>query len=125
MKPLVVCRLTRRRLEHPHEGIGHMAKKISASVGSGAVNRKDDSITVQTLLNKVPANQGGPAPPLVVDVLPWQKTINAIKQFQRVQLGFQWPDGRVDPNGRTLEKLNTFDVVDPADSCEVGHIYCY
>lgn len=88
-----------------------MAKQISASVGKGGVNRKDDSITVQALLNRVPVDQGGPSPRLAVDGLPWQKTITAIKKFQSVQLGFKWPDGRVDPNGKTLEKLNTFDSV--------------
>ena len=102
-----------------------MAQHISASVGQGGVNRKDDSIKVQSLLNKVPVDQGGPSPLLVVDGLPWQKTIAAIKQFQRVQLGFKWPDGRVDPNGKTLEKLNSYDSTGPEESCEVGTVYCF
>jgi peptidoglycan hydrolase-like protein with peptidoglycan-binding domain len=76
----------------------------------GGVNRKEDSMTVQDLLNKVPPDQGGPAPLLDVDGLPYQKTIAAIKNFQRVQVGMQFPDGRVDPNGPTLAALNTFDV---------------
>jgi hypothetical protein len=37
-----------------------MARRITASIGLGGVNRKDDSMTVQDLLNKVPADQGGP-----------------------------------------------------------------
>lgn len=86
-----------------------MARSISASVGSGGTNRKDDSITVQELLNKVPPEKGGPSPPLVVDGLPWQKTQAAIRNFQRVQLGHKWPDGRVDPGGKTITKLNEFD----------------
>jgi hypothetical protein len=86
-----------------------MARSISASVGEGGVNRSDDSVTVQELLNKVPPEQGGPAPRLAVDGLPWQLTIAAIRKFQRVQLGFQWPDGRVDAGGQTLAKLNEFD----------------
>jgi len=102
-----------------------MAQQISASVGQSGVNRKDDSIKVQSLLNKVPSVQGGPSPLLAIDGLPWQKTIAAIKQFQRVQLGFKWPDGRVDPNGKTLEKLNSFDSTGPEELCEVGEIYCF
>lgn len=86
-----------------------MARTISASVGKGAVNHKDDSVTVQELLNGVPPEQGGPAPPLKVDGLPWQKTIAAIQHFQKVALGHKWPDGRVDPGGKTLAKLNEFD----------------
>ena len=86
-----------------------MARTISASVGSGGVNRKADSTTVQELLNEVPAGQGGPSPQLAVDGLPWTKTIAAIRNFQKVQLGHKWPDGRVDPNGKTLAKLNEFD----------------
>ena len=86
-----------------------MARSITASVGLGGVNRKDDSMSVQDLLNKVPPDQGGPAPLLAVDGLPWQKTIAAIKNFQRVQVGVNQPDGRVDPNGPTLAALNTFD----------------
>ncbi len=86
-----------------------MARNISGSVGQGGLNRKDDSMTVQDLLNKVPADAGGPFPLLAVDGLPWQKTIAAIKNFQRVNLGFKFPDGRVDPNGPTLAALNTFD----------------
>ena len=86
-----------------------MARSILSSVGAGGVNRKDDSITIQELLNKVPQSEGGPIPALNVDGLPWQKTIAAIKNFQRKQLRVSMPDGRVDPNGPTLAKLNQFD----------------
>src|SRR3954454_3753279 len=87
-----------------------MARSITASVGLGGVNRKEDSITVQELLNKVSPEDGGPMPLLAVDGLPWQKTIAAIKNFQRVQVEMQFPDGRVDPDGPTLAALNAFDV---------------
>jgi peptidoglycan hydrolase-like protein with peptidoglycan-binding domain len=86
-----------------------MARSISGSVGLGGVNRKTDSMTVQELLNNVAPEEGGPIPALKVDGLPWQKTIAAIKTFQREQCGFTTPDGRVDPNGRTLARLNEFD----------------
>jgi len=101
-----------------------MARSISASVGSGGANRKDDSVTVQELLNNVPPDRGGPAPLLVVDGLPWQKTQAAIRQFQRVHLGFQWPDGRVDPGGKTLAGLNEFDSPpEVAERLEPGRIF--
>jgi len=83
-----------------------MARSISASVGLSGINRKDDSIAVQELLNRVPPDQGGPVPLLGVDGLPWQKTIAAIKHFQKVRGILKVPDGRVDPNGPTLKALN-------------------
>ncbi len=86
-----------------------MARSISGSVGAGGANRKNDSMTVQDLLNNVAPEEGGPNPSLKVDGLPWQKTVAAIKTFQRVQVGFSNPDGRVDPNGQTLAKLNEFE----------------
>jgi hypothetical protein len=82
-----------------------MARSIAASVGQKGVNRRDDAITVQELLNEVPPEEGGPSPKLAVDGLPWTKTIAAIRKFQQVQCGFKWPDGRVDPGGKTLAKL--------------------
>jgi hypothetical protein len=97
-----------------------MARSITASVGLGGVNRKDDSMTVQELLNKVPPDQGGPVPLLAVDGLPWQKTIAAIKNFQRVQVGFNQPDGRVDPGGPTLAALNTFDEPETVEQLPPG-----
>jgi peptidoglycan hydrolase-like protein with peptidoglycan-binding domain len=90
-----------------------MARTISASVGVNASNRKTDVITVQELLNKVPAVQGGPAVKLKVDGLCWQKTQAAIRNFQSRNMGHKWPDGRVDPGGATLARLNAFDEQQP------------
>jgi hypothetical protein len=90
-----------------------MAKTISASVGQMGTNRRPDAITVQELLNKVAPEAGGPVPKLAVDGLPWTKTIAAIRKFQKEQCGFAWPDGRVDPGGKTLAKLNEFDSSGP------------
>lgn len=101
-----------------------MARSISGSVGAGGVNQKNDSMTVQELLNNVAPVDGGPNPPLTVDGLPWQKTIAAIKNFQRVQVGLTNPDGRVDPNGRTLAKLNEFDeALAHVDSLKPGRMF--
>jgi len=91
-----------------------MAKQISASVGLNCANRPEDVKTVQELLNKVPPPSGGPLPALKIDGLAWDKTNSAIKKFQKEHLKFKWPDGRVDPAGKTLQALNTFDEPAPA-----------
>lgn len=79
---------------------------ISASVGLGGANRPDDVRTVQSLLNDVKVERGGPAPPLAVDGIAGPLTNGAIGKFQRKQ---QLPvaDSRVDPNGPTLQALNS------------------
>jgi peptidoglycan hydrolase-like protein with peptidoglycan-binding domain len=100
-----------------------MARSISASVGANGTNRKDDSMTVQDLLNQVPVDQGGPDPLLAVDGLPWQKTIAAIKQFQKVQVNLKFPDGRVDPNGPTLAALNKFDEPKVVEEAPMGQVF--
>ena len=62
---------------------------------------------VQALLNRVPESWGGPAPKLDEDGAAGPKTSDAIKRFQLTQLGTIFkPDGRVDPRGRTLRRLN-------------------
>ncbi len=87
-----------------------MPRSISAPVGRlGAVNRLPDVVTVQELLNRVPPEEGGPAPPLAVDGLCGPLTIRAIQAFQLRHFGSRGMDGRVDPNGQTLRKLNEFD----------------
>jgi hypothetical protein len=78
---------------------------ISGSVGAGGFNRRDDASVIQQALNQVEPSQGGPDPKLKVDGWPWSKTIAAIRKFQQANLG--WADGRVDPGGPTLAKLNT------------------
>jgi Putative peptidoglycan binding domain len=87
-----------------------MARSILSSVGRmGGKNRPDDVITVQQLLDQVRVAQGGPAVPLDVDGLCGPKTIDAIQKFQLHHFGWKGADGRVDPNGPTLAKLNEFD----------------
>jgi peptidoglycan hydrolase-like protein with peptidoglycan-binding domain len=70
---------------------------IVASVGAGGVNRKEDAIAIQTLLNKAGAS-------LKVDGAVGAKTIAAIKGYQSNYLAK--PDGKVDPGGLTLRHLN-------------------
>lgn len=85
-----------------------MPKTITGSVGRGGKNYPpSDVMTVQYLLNCVPATQGGPAKELVVDGAAGPKTIAAIEGFQRKLGGFA--DGRVDPGGATLRALQVRD----------------
>ncbi len=86
-----------------------MVKQISASVGLNGTNRPQDVKIVQELLNKVPSAQGGAVPALKVDGLAWGKTTSAIKKFQQECLHFSWPDGRIDPGGKTFQALGAFD----------------
>jgi hypothetical protein len=76
--------------------------KILNSVGRGGVNRMDDVKMVQTLIND---NLPIPLRPLVVNGKADGDTIFAIEEFQRRKFGLDRPDGRVDPNGRTLKAL--------------------
>jgi len=88
-----------------------MASVIGASVGrAGALNRPPDVLTVQRLLNQVPPASAGPFPPLVPDGMCGEKTMGAIQKFQIRHFGWSGADGRVDPGGQTLRKLNEFDV---------------
>ncbi|MCG3193152.1 MAG: hypothetical protein DIJKHBIC_02402 [Thermoanaerobaculia bacterium] len=80
---------------------------ISAAVGVGAPNRAADVLTIQKMLNRVPAEEGGPSPKLVEDGICGPKTNGAIKKFQQKQFGFS--DGRVDPGMKTFRKLEAFD----------------
>jgi hypothetical protein len=87
-----------------------MAQNITASVGrAGGANFPNDVKVVQQLLNNVPENAGGPHVKLQVDGVCGPMTKDAIQKFQVRQFGWGGADGRVDPNGRTLAKLNEFD----------------
>jgi peptidoglycan hydrolase-like protein with peptidoglycan-binding domain len=81
-------------------------RSISGSVGRKGRNRHDDVVTVQKLLNRTRPTQGGPSPLLDVDGLAGPKTIAAIQKFQLHHFGFKGADGRVDPKGPTIRKLN-------------------
>ena len=84
-----------------------MGRTIVASVGClGGVNRAADVETIQELLNRVPSAAGGPWPLLEVTSVCGPRTVAAIQKFQAQQLGWDQTDGRVDPDGPTLQKLN-------------------
>jgi hypothetical protein len=91
-----------------------MSVTISASVGQGGANRDPDVRKVQSLLNRVPPEQGGPSIPLKVDGLCFGKTLAAIEKFQHIGCGMKWPDKRVDPGRRTWIELSKYDGPEPA-----------
>lgn len=80
---------------------------IQKSVGKGGKNDIWDVMVVQLLLNKfiIPGCLPG-VKPLGADGVYGNKTAEAITTFQKSILGFNSPDGRVDPSGKTLSALN-------------------
>jgi peptidoglycan hydrolase-like protein with peptidoglycan-binding domain len=83
-----------------------MAKQIGNSVGLSGQNARADVGNVQELLNRVSVGQGGPPSPIAVDGLVGPETVGAVTRFQKKNFG--WSDGRVDPNGHTLARLNAY-----------------
>lgn len=79
---------------------------IQNSVGQNGINRQSDVVEIQKLLNRfiVPGHLVGA--PLVTDGIAGNLTKGAIGQFQRTYAGFQYPDKRVDPAGKTFVALN-------------------
>ena len=78
---------------------------ITRSVGAGGANNPADITEIQQLLNKVPAAKGGAAPPFVVFGTCNSATLAAILKFQKMQVP-AFADGRVDPGGPTVTKMN-------------------
>lgn len=78
---------------------------ISASVGNGGANRKADVEAIQQALNSISPIAGGPTVKLKVDGIVGPKTIAAILNFQKANLGLT-QDGKVDVNGSTLQRIN-------------------
>lgn len=76
---------------------------ISASVGARGRNAPDDVRTIQAQLNAL-------MPPgrtrLTVDGKCGPLTIDAIRTFQQVVCGMQWPDGLVDSDKRTIAAMS-------------------
>jgi len=75
---------------------------IGTSVGREGVNRPEDVRLIQTLLNR---HIRPPQSPLSVDGRIGTKTIAAITDFQRRVVKLPYPDGRVDPGGKTFRAL--------------------
>jgi peptidoglycan hydrolase-like protein with peptidoglycan-binding domain len=80
---------------------------LSGSVGSGGANQAQDVVAVQKLLNRfVRADRLPGIELLKEDGQSGTKTTTAIKAFQRHIMAMNYPDGRVDPGGITLQRLN-------------------
>lgn len=73
---------------------------LSASVGEGGKNLKDDVVSVQVLLNK--KNKSYELP---TNGLNSAKLVAAIKHYQKNVVKLSSQDGRVDPNGKTWNSL--------------------
>lgn len=84
---------------------GDMGKTIRFSVGRNGVNRPDDVVAVQHLLNDN-IDKLAPLRRLSPDGRCGSLTLAAITEFQRRVAGMSHPDGRVDPGGETLAALN-------------------
>ncbi|MDF7777219.1 hypothetical protein P1X14_18310 [Sphingomonas sp. AOB5] len=78
---------------------------ISASVGSGGVNKTADVLTVEKLLNQYLDAEG--EAPLKADGVVDIDTILTIQNYQRDVVGIASPDGKVDPGGRTWQALDS------------------
>jgi len=77
-----------------------MTIQITSSVGKGGANKKSDVIKIQRALNII-----FPSLLLDTDGLCESKTIRRIVRFQKKFMNN--PDGRIDPSGRTLKRLNS------------------
>jgi hypothetical protein len=75
-------------------------------VGRGGKNFPEDVTTIQETLNKIPPEQGGAKPKLVVDGKAGTNTNNAIQKFQIHHFGWSKADGKVDPFARTHLKMS-------------------
>jgi hypothetical protein len=79
---------------------------IKAAVGAqpGAVNNRADVEIIQKLLNEHATKVA--YAPLTVNGIVTPQMIQAIKSFQQKVVAMNAPDGRVDPGGKTLLRLN-------------------
>ncbi|MDX2507449.1 MAG: peptidoglycan-binding domain-containing protein [Gammaproteobacteria bacterium] len=79
-------------------------QKIIASVGRGGRNHTADVRVVQQLLNRHKII--GHTKPLKTDGIVGLNTVSQIEDFQKAIVKMIRPDGRVDPNGRSMLLLN-------------------
>ena len=76
---------------------------MSGPVGVGGNNAKNDVLLVQSLLNAVPSNEGGPLIKLKADGIAGPLTVAAIRKYQQARTHIV--DGRVDVHGATIKSL--------------------
>ncbi|WP_018016445.1 peptidoglycan-binding domain-containing protein [Teredinibacter turnerae] len=84
-----------------------MPKGIMRSVGKGAVNQHRDVKLIQIYLNLF-ITLDTKRVKLTVDGKIGRNTISAIEHFQKNSAGMNFPDGRVDPNGKTFRYLTLY-----------------
>ncbi|MCB1934725.1 MAG: M15 family metallopeptidase [Nitrosomonas sp.] len=76
---------------------------IEKSVGKNGINQELDVNTIKKQLNaQMPSSHRK----LIISGICDSDTIDTIIDFQKTVLGFHRPDGRIDPNGKTLRALN-------------------
>lgn len=85
---------------------GGQAVTVSSSVGLRSANIPPDVTNIQKALNRISPAQGGPTTPLTPDGSSGQKTVEAIQNFQLHHFGWNGADGKIDPNGETLARIN-------------------
>jgi hypothetical protein len=93
---------------------------ISSSVGKKGKNLKADVFTVQELLNRAVRI---PYRLLDADGFIGPKTIERIEFFQHEVMGFQFPDGLIDANGKTWAVLSRYAKGTPGFIST--HFYCF
>src|SRR4051812_17552274 len=76
---------------------------MTGTVGAGGMNLPADVRLIQSLLNAVPTDRGGPDGPLQIDGVSGPRTVGAIRRYQSANLGFA--DGRVDMGRQTIRSL--------------------
>ena len=88
-----------------NDDLGHHVQiTMQASVGQDACNLPADVILVQSMLNSLPPDLGGPCPKLTVDAEVGPRTIAAIIRVQRATKQ-RVVNGRIEANGSTLIAL--------------------
>lgn len=85
---------------------GNNSVRITASVGLNGKNLPDDVRKIQEAMNKIPPSQGGPVVPLAVTGICDERTWQTIHAFQRHHFGWSSADGKVDPDYKTIVKIN-------------------
>ncbi len=82
--------------------------RIICSVGENGKNQRSDVVVIQKALNFfIKNNLLTPLIPLKEDGVAGKITQSAIRRFQQVSMSMVMPDGRIDPSGKTLDKLNS------------------
>ena len=88
-----------------NDDLGHAVQiTMQASVGLEAINLPGDVILLQSMLNSLPPELGGPSPQLTVDGEIGPRTVAAIIRLQRATRQ-RIVDGRIDAHGATLVAL--------------------